>query len=558
MFKTIIHILYSGSPLNLILNIFFLMYFIILIILYNKINNDNKKLKIWKLLFLVPFIISIIHMVIFVSGSAFLILLPIYKYIYISAILILITPLLIKKKIIYKIYKIIVIIACICFIILSISSSKITNLTRKSLSESYISLCNYLEKNYIMNDWKKIDYDKIKNDGLVKVKEAELTGDLEKYYDALSDLVDTFHDGHMSLSFYTENEYVLNKIKNFNDYGLSLLTLDDGSTIAVDVEDNLEINNGDVITKWNGVPIKEAIKNVKIPNGEAILDNEKIVKTFYLSGVGNDTVSVSYINDDNQETTINLNKIDSPLPRLLKSYSTFNHTYDDKKIDYKMLNDDIGYLKIGAEEINTISDITGYLTGNHKVAREMFRTYLRELREKGMTKLVIDVRNNSGGYDEISTSLVSLFTKEKMYAFSLGIKSKNGLKSVDDRYVINDGEFSDIKVLVLTNMKCASAGDGMVLYLSRIDGIKIVGLTNSSGINQETGGHIYMPKGAIINYPVGFVLDQNENPNIDVDYTRKSRNPVDIKIPLDKESALKIFNGEDYELEWAIDYLNEL
>ena len=409
-----------------------------------------------------------------------------------------------------------------------------------------------------MNDWKKIDYNKLKTDGLVKVKEAELTGDLEKYYDALSDLVDTFHDGHMSLSFYTENEYVLNKIKNFNDYGLSLLTLDDGSTIAVDVEDNLEINNGDVITKWNGVPIKEAIKNVKIPNGEAILDNEKIVKTFYLSGVGNDTVSVSYINDDNQETTINLNKIDSPLPRLLKSYSTFNHTYDDKKIDYKMLNDDIGYLKIGAEEIDTISDITGYLTGNHKVAREMFRTYLRELREKGMTKLVIDVRNNSGGYDEISTSLVSLFTKEKMYAFSLGIKSKNGLKSVDDRYVINDGEFSDIKVLVLTNMKCASAGDGMVLYLSRIDGIKIAGLTNSSGINQETGGHIYMPKGAIINYPVGFVLDQNENPNIDVDYTRKSRNPVDIKIPLDKESALKIFNGEDYELEWAIDYLNEL
>ena len=52
-------------------------------------------------------------------------------------------------------------------------------------------------------------------------------------------------------------------------------------------------------------------------------------------------------------------------------------------------------------------------------------------------------------------------------------------------------------------------------------------------------------------------LDEEGNPNIDIDDTRKSRNPVDIKIPLNKENALKIFNGEDYELEWAIDYLNK-
>ena len=55
-----------------------------------------------------------------------------------------------------------------------------------------------------------------------------------------------------------------------------------------------------------------------------------------------------------------------------------------------------------------------------------------------------------------------------------------------------------------------------------------------------------------------YVLDENGNPNIDIDHTRKSRNPVDIKISLDKESALKIFSGEDYELEWAMEYLNKM
>lgn len=221
-----------------------------------------------------------------------------------------------------------------------------------------------------------------------------------------------------------------------------------------------------------------------------------------------------------------------------------------------MLSDNIGYLKIGAEEIDVISDNIAYLTGNHKVAREKFKTYLRELKNKGMTKLVIDIRNNAGGYEEVATALASLFTKEKMYAFSLGIRNQNSLKSLENCYVLADGEFSDIEVLVLTNMRCGSAGDGMVLYLSRINDMTIAGLTNPAGINQETGGHIYMPKGAVIDYPTGLVLDQDGNPNIDVDDTKKSRNSLDLKIPLDKEAALKIFNGIDYELEWAIEYLD--
>lgn len=153
--------------------------------------------------------------------------------------------------------------------------------------------------------------------------------------------------------------------------------------------------------------------------------------------------------------------------------------------------------------------------------------------------------------------LASLFTKEKIYAFSLGYNSNNKNKSLVNHYILPDGEFSDIEVLVLTNMRCASAGDGMVSYLSKIDGITVAGLTNPKGINQETGGYVYMPKGVIINYPTGLVLGKDGNPNIDIDNTRISRNPVDIKIPLTKENALKIFNNEDYELEWAIDYLNK-
>ena len=95
------------------------------------------------------------------------------------------------------------------------------------------------------------------------------------------------------------------------------------------------------------------------------------------------------------------------------------------------------------------------------------------------------------------------------------------------------------------------------LYLSRLDNVTVAGITNPAGINQETGGYIYMPDNAYIAFPIGLILDNDGKPNIDVDNTRISRNPVDIKIPLSKEAALKIFNGEDYELEWAINFLEK-
>ena len=52
--------------------------------------------------------------------------------------------------------------------------------------------------------------------------------------------------------------------------------------------------------------------------------------------------------------------------------------------------------------------------------------------------------------------------------------------------------------------------------------------------------------------------DGNGDPNIDTRADRISRNPVEERIPLDYDAAMKIFRDkEDYELEWAIQYLEK-
>lgn len=556
MIGTLKHLLNSTDILTVIICATFFLYLLALVLSYRLFKSNKKFIKVWRVMCFAPLVVAIIHFVVFTSGSAMLQVLPAYISVYIQGLLCALLPLLTKKYKIFKYVALAFIIICLVFSIFPLYAQKTANFTRQSMSEAYVSLCDYLEENYVLSEWKKVDYEKLKNDGLELIEEAEKTGDKDKYYTALFNLVNSFHDGHAGISFYnTENDYVIEKIKSFNDYGLSLMLLDDGSVIAVNVAENLETKNGDSIIKWDGIPVSEAIENVDLPIVEGTIENEKIQKTFYLAGVGDETVKVTYINSNGEENTEILKKIDSEYPTALKAFGTFTHSRNDEYM-CKILEDDIGYLRVTEEEIDVFSDTFSYLTGDHTVAREKFRKDLRKLKNQGMTKLIIDIRNNAGGFDEVSMALTSLFTDEKMYAFSLGVKDGETLKSVDDRYVIADGEFKDLEILVLTSMSCGSAGDGLVLYLSRLENVTVAGITNPSGINQETGGSVYMPENVIVSFPVGLILDENGNPNIDLDETRQSRTPVDVKIPLDRESALKIFNGEDYELNWAVEYLN--
>ena len=59
-------------------------------------------------------------------------------------------------------------------------------------------------------------------------------------------------------------------------------------------------------------------------------------------------------------------------------------------------------------------------------------------------------------------------------------------------------------------------------------------------------------------YPTGLILDENGEPNIDTKSDRISRNPVEVRIPLDYDAAMKIFRDkEDYELDWAVKYVED-
>lgn len=105
---------------------------------------------------------------------------------------------------------------------------------------------------------------------------------------------------------------------------------------------------------------------------------------------------------------------------------------------YKENGKKIGYIRISIFAGNTASQ---------------FRDKLSELEKENFDSLLIDVRNNSGGYLTTVTDIISMFTKKDSIIFQLSTKGE--IEKIKDQ----TKEKKDYPVYVLTNGSSASASE---------------------------------------------------------------------------------------------------
>jgi carboxyl-terminal processing protease len=105
-----------------------------------------------------------------------------------------------------------------------------------------------------------------------------------------------------------------------------------------------------------------------------------------------------------------------------------------------MLSSDLGYIKINRFAESTFDE---------------FKKALNRLQKKGAKKLVLDVRDNPGGYLGIAEKLADEFLKDgKLILFT---KNKKG--RINKAYATKKGSFEDKPVYVLINERSASASE---------------------------------------------------------------------------------------------------
>ena len=559
MHRLIWHFLSIGSMTSFIIFAFS----IFLVATKKKINK-----KVWRVLCFVPLLISAIHFIVYFMPNDYIIKLFIFMYIFS-----LLVPLLLFTYNKEKIFKI----ASIIIIILGFSSFFYTlyktiryenmhNLYYSSYTDSFKKTISILKKEYVLSEHKKIDYDKLYEQYYPMIEQAEKNHDEQLYYKTMFEFSKNFKDGHFyfalypkTLGFTIDNYAFMNDYENKN-YGFSSVLLSDDRIAAISVDENSEAYNmglrdGVIITKKDNKDIKQVLNEIITPiQAYPVLEDERLLNSFYLFATGNDEISVSFLDEKNKEQTINIHSTDT-LPKT--DDLLWKITYYDQELenlDTKMLDDNTGYININSEMYSPFKGAVGFLLDDSSYLTKDVDKKIQDLTSQGMTDLVVDLRNNTGGYYTESKAVASLFTNDNDFIIK---EAKYHSNSYDISRLRGNGKYANLNLTVLVNSDTVSAGDCLAYLFSRMPNAKLIGFTNPNNSTQSVGGVIFLSGGAsYIKYPIYKTLSEDEKILIDTDESGIANLKVDQRIDLTQDNIKDIFytsENYDYLLNYAIE-----
>ena len=203
-----------------------------------------------------------------------------------------------------------------------------------------------------------------------------------------------------------------------------------------------------VIRPLKGGPsIKAGIKagdRIVVANGEPIYgknwSNDAVVNR--LKGEKNTRVDLKiYRPSENKILEFRVKRSEVPIISVDASY---------------MLSENLGYIKINRFAESTYKE---------------FKKGLDKLQDQGATKLVLDLRNNPGGFLNIAEQIADEFLENK----KLILFTKNKKGKIENSYATRKGDFEDGEIFVLINENSASASEIIAGALQDNDKGTIVG-----------------------------------------------------------------------------------
>ncbi|HOZ53932.1 MAG TPA: S41 family peptidase [Bacilli bacterium] len=281
--------------------------------------------------------------------------------------------------------------------------------------------------------------------------------DLDKGIDgAINGLLETLNDPHTSY-FSRESKDQFYDVMNgsYKGIGAEISENNDNEVIVLSVFKNspgakIGLQTNDVILEVNGVSIKgktpsEAVTLIKDPDKENAL-----IK------IRRDSKELEF---DIVKEIITLDSVESNI--------------------YKSNNKKIGYVSVNIFADNTYSQ---------------FKSAVEELEEKNIDSLIIDVRNNSGGYLYSVTDMLNMFFKKGEVVYQIADKT------VTTKFKDSTSENRTYEIAVLINESSASASEILAVAFKEAYNAKIIGATSyGKGTVQATYD---FSDGAMIKYTI--------------------------------------------------------
>lgn len=294
---------------------------------------------------------------------------------------------------------------------------------------------------------------------------SSVPSELKEFVDTYNDIVNNYYDkvnkeelidaGIKGMINYLDDPYATyfdgTSSTNFNQ------TLE-GNYEGIGIEVTLDNNKVKITKVFADAPAKKA--GIKVGdyitkvNGESVEDKSLSDVVSLIKNAKNKEVEIT-ITRDNQEKTMKVTRTTVDMP------------YTSSKV-YEENGKKIGYLKIEMFSNNITKQV---------------KKELESLKKKNIDKLVIDVRDNPGGYLTQVTEILSLFMTKKDVIYQL--QTKNNKEKV---YGTSSKATYNCPVVVLINENSASASEILASAFKETYNAEIVGVNSyGKGTVQKTG-----------------------------------------------------------------------
>ncbi|QMV40129.1 S41 family peptidase [Cohnella cholangitidis] len=430
-------------------------------------------------------------------------------------------------------------------------------------ADAFVRMNDRLSREYPFGEWKNIDWRALRSKYEPIFAKADQDSDEAAYYRTLREYLFSFKDGHVKIA----NDNVYEGNVHFYDsvgggFGIGVVKLDSGKVFVSFVipgspADLSGMKPGAEMVSWNGMTAEEAFERTFWSDTfsatiEAIAVNKGRFMTRAKVGA---PVQVQYRNRG--EASIIATKLtayDDGFETLKRTKPKL--TEADLKaspVESRWLDNGIGYVKI-----KHLLSSPGVISPTKSVG-EAIRGFL-EKRAKG---LIVDLRNNPGGEDQMAADIAAFFVQERQHYETVSYYNRNS-----GRFEINRNEIINViprepyyggKIAILINDRTGSSAEGIPLALDGLPNVTVIGFTPSAasfGI-MSSPIEIELPGNIIVNFPDGRSLDEKGRIQGDSDGSGIGGAIPDIRIPLNEDTFRERYlEGRDVELQSAIEALS--
>lgn len=460
-------------------------------------------------------------------------------------------------------------------------------------SEAFFGMHDFFSRSYAFGEWKGIPWDSLAARHGRSVVEAERAGDRDAYRIAVLEYIREIPDGHVKVACdYSD----LEKRFTGGSLGLGLARLDDGRIIAAAVRPDgpagaAGIPAGSRIVSWNGAPVESALPAAdtrwfksaatrahlelqrlqaitRAPVGTRIrVGYEPTASTCGEGEEGAENVEAGQTGEAAVRTAELVAMDDGYADLALFDLAPIAPMEEYREsVTWRMLDGGIGYLRILL--ILDMDDMTRYPAA----IVEKVTQAIREFTEAGAKSMILDLRGNRGGADQVAAEISGFFATERaFYESTEWYDAETGrfepahsdlfmqtFKLGDKPIYVEPAEphFGG-RVAVLVNPATVSSGEGLALAIGAMPEAEVIGFNGTHGSFGLMSWPVGLPEGIVFMFSLGRSVDEGGVIQIDSDACGSGGVQPDVRIPLTFENAMAYASGKDVELEFAIDLLKE-